>query len=182
MKKTTVAILALLAVNSAFAATSVGSSAVTTAAPSATTVAAPSATTTVTPKKKAKREFHEYCSPIQYGPQFADCTPKKTAFKFLASLQQAVKTGDKQAISQMVRYPLTTNAKIKNSADFVKNYDQIFTSDVTKAILAQDPKTLFSNSQGVMIGSGQVWFTSEAMTSPGNFDNSGPALIITVNS
>lgn len=44
--------------------------------------------------------------------------------------------------------------------DFIKNYSQIVTPKIKKAILNQNPSDIFQNDQGCMIGSGELWFQS----------------------
>lgn len=47
---------------------------------------------------------------------------------------------------------------MNNEADFLKNYDKIFTSEYKKSIKETVSKYLFVNTQGVMIGDGLMWF------------------------
>lgn len=95
-----------------------------------------------------------------YSPALA---PKAKAF--LADLNTAVTAGDKQKVAAMISYPLSVNAKghrlIRNSARFLKEYDRLFTPAIVKAIETQKPECLFANYQGVMIGSGQIWFDEQ---------------------
>lgn len=90
--------------------------------------------------------------------------PKARAF--LADLKAAVKAGDKQKVSALVRFPLNVNlAKgrrvVRSSAEFVKDYDVLLTLTVRNAIAQQVPACLFANWQGVMIGNGEVWFEEQ---------------------
>jgi hypothetical protein len=45
--------------------------------------------------------------------------------------------------------------------DLIRKYPSIVTSTMKQAILAQDPKCLFANGQGVMIDHGQIWFAEQ---------------------
>jgi hypothetical protein len=47
--------------------------------------------------------------------------------------------------------------KIKTSAKFIDKFPEIFTNDVKAAILKSPDEHLFSRTEGVMIGDGQVW-------------------------
>ncbi len=100
---------------------------------------------------------------LQQRSCFTGCImPFKTATAFLATLQKAVKTNNKNSIDAMVSYPLRINGShlnITTAKDFRQHYKQIFTQHIRQAILQQNPYTLFANSQGVMIAGGQVWFT-----------------------
>ena len=83
---------------------------------------------------------------------------------FLAALQKAVADADKPAIAEMVSYPLKTEVSgkmmtLKHKKDFIAHYDAIVTAKIAAAIRAQTYPTLFVNSEGAMIGSGEVWFS-----------------------
>ena len=87
---------------------------------------------------------------------------------FLAALQKASAANDKQAIANMVHYPFSTmlaarRKVLKTPKAFLARYDDIMTPKVRAAIAAQTYETLFSNSNGLMIGSGQVWFTGKCV-------------------
>jgi len=97
---------------------------------------------------------------------------------FLAKLKAAVQARDKSKVSQMVSYPLQVNRSsktihIKNREEFVRRYDTIVNAIVSAKIIDEaSSRCLFSNSQGFMIGDGEVWFKG---LSPGVFK------IITIN-
>lgn len=83
---------------------------------------------------------------------------------FLAALQKAVAAADKTAVAEMISYPLKTKVSgkettLKRTKDFIAHYDAIVTPKVTKAVKDQAYGKLFANSKGVMIGSGEVWFS-----------------------
>jgi hypothetical protein len=95
----------------------------------------------------------------------ADFSPslEPKARAFLSSLITSVKAGDRAKIAAMVQYPLNVNTdkghrSVRSSAEFVKAYNQLFTPAIKTAIEKQVPECLFANSQGVMIGDGEVWF------------------------
>jgi hypothetical protein len=74
-----------------------------------------------------------------------------------------VKAGDKQKVAMMARYPLNVylNGRPRvflRRSQVVKEYDQLFTASMKKAIVTQTAECLFANSQGVLIGDGEVWF------------------------
>jgi hypothetical protein len=83
---------------------------------------------------------------------------------FFNALKQAVAAKDKHAVAGMVSYPFKTkvsgkNLAIRSAQDFVTRYDAILTPKVVSAIEQQTYDTLFARDIGVMIGSGEVWFT-----------------------
>lgn len=83
---------------------------------------------------------------------------------FLAALQKAVAATDKPAVAGMVSYPLKTKVSgkmmtLKHPKDFIAHYNAIVTPKIAAAVKAQTYATLFANSEGLMIGSGEVWFS-----------------------
>jgi hypothetical protein len=83
----------------------------------------------------------------------------------LANLQQSVSQHDPVAVAALVHYPLRVNPgnhpfTVKSPKAFIKDYDRIVTPDIAAAIQKQKYETLFVNSQGAMLGDGEVWITS----------------------
>jgi hypothetical protein len=84
--------------------------------------------------------------------------------QILTQLQQAVAKHNAPAVAALVHYPIKVNPgkkpfTIKNEKAFIKDYDRIITQDIQDAILKQKYENLFVNSQGAMIGDGEVWIT-----------------------
>jgi hypothetical protein len=84
--------------------------------------------------------------------------------QILTTLQQAVAKHDAATVASLVHYPIKVNPGkkpfvIKNEKAFVKDYDRIITHDIQDAIFKQKYENLFVNSQGAMIGDGEVWIT-----------------------
>ncbi|WP_042169524.1 hypothetical protein [Paenibacillus gorillae] len=82
--------------------------------------------------------------------------------KYFSKLQKEVKANKKEAVADLVSYPLRVNSggksiEIKNKKQFVAKYNQIFTDKVKKKLLAQKEDELFVNWKGVMVGDGEVW-------------------------
>jgi hypothetical protein len=99
-----------------------------------------------------------------WGSEFAS-----QAEAFLAELQQIVKTDDKARFAALVRYPIQVSvgdeeSGVSTPSAFIRRYGSIVTPVLKQTILAQDPKCLFANGQGVMIGHGQLWFQKEGKT------------------
>lgn len=82
---------------------------------------------------------------------------------FITELQRRLKAGDKAGLAELVNYPLHfnrgkgTTALVKDRAAFLGSYDHIYTPDFIRTILAADPRDLFCNSRGVMVGNGILW-------------------------
>ncbi len=82
----------------------------------------------------------------------------------LTQLQQAVAKHDAASVAGLVHYPIKVNPgkhpfTVKNERAFIKDYDDILTHDIQDAILKQKYENLFVNSEGAMIGDGEVWIT-----------------------
>ncbi len=82
---------------------------------------------------------------------------------FLHELQSAVGEHARQRVAAMVSYPLRTRIKsqwvrLHTRAEFLAHYDELLTPKTQQAIALQSYGDLFSNSHGVMIGQGEVWF------------------------
>jgi hypothetical protein len=82
----------------------------------------------------------------------------------LTTLQQAVAKHNAATVASLVHYPIKVNPgkkpfTIKNEKAFIKDYDRIITPDISAAIFKQKYENLFVNSQGAMIGDGEVWIT-----------------------
>jgi hypothetical protein len=85
--------------------------------------------------------------------------------QILTTLQQAVAKHDAATVASLVHYPIKVNPGkkpfvIKNEKAFIKDYDDIITHDIQDVIFKQKYENLFVNSQGAMIGDGEVWITS----------------------
>jgi hypothetical protein len=114
------------------------------------------------------------------GSSTVDSLGEKTATSaraFLTQLQAAVQSNNKEAIAEMVSYPLLVlrsgkRTRIQKKQALLSNYGFIFTDPVRDAVLHQTAQCLFGNSSGAMVGNGEVWFSEEA---PGQWK------IITIN-
>ncbi|MBB3105350.1 putative component of type VI protein secretion system [Azomonas macrocytogenes] len=83
---------------------------------------------------------------------------------FFAKLQGAFASDDQAMVASLVDYPFQTrigekSVKIRDTAHFVANYDEIVTTKVKNAVAKQDYASLFANWQGVMVGNGELWFS-----------------------
>ncbi len=81
----------------------------------------------------------------------------------MLALQHAIHTEDKAWLADHTRYPLRYNARsnisVRNKASFVRSYSAIIDEKLRAAVLAQDPKNIFENWQGIMVGEGNhnIW-------------------------
>lgn len=84
--------------------------------------------------------------------------------EFFKTVQDLVAKDDKEKLADYVLYPMnfvTSDNKqeqIKDRADFIANYDTIFTKGIKDAIQNQKPEELFVNDKGISTTGGAVWF------------------------
>jgi alpha-beta hydrolase superfamily lysophospholipase len=83
----------------------------------------------------------------------------------LTDLQQSVASHNAARVAALVHYPIKVNPGkrpfiVKSPKAFIADYDRIITLDISEAILKQKYDALFVNSQGAMLGEGEVWITS----------------------
>jgi hypothetical protein len=83
--------------------------------------------------------------------------------QFLADLQNAVRTNDKNWLAGHMRYPVRYYGQrtilIRNKSWLVENYASVIGAKLRAAVLAQDPGNVFENWQGLMVGEGRfnIW-------------------------
>ena len=98
-----------------------------------------------------------------------DATAVQPAQAFLTRLKNAVRNNNRPAAAALVSYPLRVYSGPRQRQTFssksflLAHFDIVFTGKVQQAILTQVPSCLFANSEGIMIGDGEVWFN----TTPG---------------
>jgi hypothetical protein len=83
----------------------------------------------------------------------------------------------------MIRYPLKTRiagraVQLDNPRHFLAHFDELLPQRSLETITAQTFAGLFANSQGVMIGSGEVWFSAVCAA---HDCNAPPVMIIALN-
>lgn len=83
-------------------------------------------------------------------------------------LQRGVAANDANAVAALMRYPLLVHVggkkrQVADAATFKREYSQIVTPEIAKAIAAQTFDGLFVNWEGAMIGKGQVWIGGKCL-------------------
>ncbi|MFL6194236.1 MAG: hypothetical protein ACJ75H_08700 [Thermoanaerobaculia bacterium] len=83
--------------------------------------------------------------------------------QFLQSFQDAVKSRRADRVVGLVEFPLQVNlckgSQTLQRKDFTRRFPSVFDARISEAIRKQTFEDLFTNSQGVMIGDGEVWFS-----------------------
>lgn len=109
-------------------------------------------------------------APAGSNPYAAAGIEDPEAFRrMFEAVQDAVARGDQEKAAEYALYPIRVNVgkvavAVKDREAFVKQYDRIFTDKVRKALAEQDADKLFVNGEGVMAGSGAVWFGATSDT------------------
>lgn len=108
--------------------------------------------------KKVVSEINAVDNPYEV----AGIDDPKAFTQFLSKLQNSVQSNDKKAVAELMYYPLNVNqngktTKIYTPKQFISKYDRVITKKVKQQILAQKADQVFVNSDGVMIGNGEMW-------------------------
>lgn len=87
-----------------------------------------------------------------------------TFVQYYNSFRDAVVKNDSAKIASMILFPLRityANKKsqlVNNKRLFLEKYQQIFTRRLRNLIINTAGDSLFANSEGIMLGRGQIWF------------------------
>lgn len=91
--------------------------------------------------------------------------PAKPLVEFFLKIQSRVHAGDSAQLAEMIFYPIPVypsargKVVVRSRSEFIALYPQFATEKWKEAVLAQEPEGLFMNYQGIMIGSGEIWFS-----------------------
>ncbi len=80
--------------------------------------------------------------------------------KFVKRLKFWVANDHKDSVSTVIAYPLR-NPKIKDKQEFLNKYDLFFNEKVRKSLREQKLNQVFRNTNGAMIGSGELWINEK---------------------
>jgi hypothetical protein len=82
---------------------------------------------------------------------------------FFTAFKEAVAKGQKQRVASMVSFPIGVSlasgrrVKVRNSARFLKLYDQIFDAKFKQSIASTEFKDLWAKFSGVATPRGEIW-------------------------
>ena len=89
------------------------------------------------------------------------------AESFIDGLRKSVDRRDHRAIAELTAFPLRrtssdhgSSIEIENEKDLEEHFDSIFTEDVVRALRSQSIEDISDSWRGVMIGQGEIWFSS----------------------
>jgi hypothetical protein len=102
-----------------------------------------------------------YNEPEQRYSDFSES--EEVVEKFMKKIKLSIKNSDKEWVADNIRYPLNTtlNGKekitIKNKQQLIDNFEQIFYPAYKEEINKHCVCNMFYNSQGIMLGNGDIW-------------------------
>jgi len=87
----------------------------------------------------------------------------ETVYAFLGTLQKAVAADEAKEVAGLSRLPIEVSfegarERVTSRARLEQLYPRIFSACLKRVVAAATPESLFANWQGVMLGSGAVWF------------------------
>ncbi|WP_281231307.1 hypothetical protein [Flavobacterium gelatinilyticum] len=96
--------------------------------------------------------------------------------KFIQSFITDIKADRKEAIASAVQYPLKREnpiPSVKNKADFIKRYSEIFDADLKKEIISSniDKDWQEMGWRGIMLNSGTIWFDLDGKLTAVNYES-----------
>jgi hypothetical protein len=88
------------------------------------------------------------------------------AHKRMKLFWDSLKNGDKEAVASCISFPIRVSVKgkkqtLQNKRQLLAAYPDVFDRDFVAAVSGCPPRNLWNNHQGLMLGSGLIWFNSE---------------------
>lgn len=82
---------------------------------------------------------------------------------FARQIKLNIMEDKRQEFADLINYPINVTidnkkTSINSSEEFIQHYNDIITSDFKNKLSDSYTKYLFSNSMGVMLGDGEIWF------------------------
>ena len=96
--------------------------------------------------------------------------------KFVKSFISNVKSNNKEGVAAFISFPLkreTPIPAVKNKADFIKKYDQIFDATLKNKIIKSNPAKDWSEMgwRGIMLAQGDIWMDTDGKVSTINYQS-----------
>lgn len=95
---------------------------------------------------------------------------------FMKNVKNSILNNDKNWIGNHIKYPIKTTTKnlkiviIKNKKQLIENFEQIFHQDFKDKVKSTCICNMFNNSQGVMLGNGEIWIYNAPNSNENKFD------------
>lgn len=84
--------------------------------------------------------------------------------QFILKLKKWSEADNRDSIAASIKYPLIGRSDITSSAQFLKEYDKIFTPKIKELLKDQNIGELYKNFTGVKIGNGEMWIANISET------------------
>jgi len=102
-----------------------------------------------------------FCSQLTFSQNL-----KPEYQKFVKSFIANVKSNNKEGVAAFISFPIGRDypiPNVKNKADFLKRYDQIFDSTLKNEIIKSDPAKDWSEVgwRGIMLNQGTLWIDTD---------------------
>ena len=87
--------------------------------------------------------------------------------EFFPNLKKLLADDKREEIASLISYPFSLNEetpleeKIENKEEFLSRFNEIFTEDFKKELLATPDDEIFDSWMGIGVGNGLLWFTPE---------------------
>ncbi|MBF4515341.1 hypothetical protein IRZ71_03270 [Flavobacterium sp. ANB] len=101
---------------------------------------------------------------------------KKEYQKFIQTFIDNVKGDKKEEIAKIISYPLKREnpiPSIKNKAEFIKRYSEVFDADLKKEITSSKPDKDWSEVgwRGIMLNNGTIWIDTDGKLKTINYQS-----------
>lgn len=111
-----------------------------------------------------------------FGSFLSAQTVKPEYQKCIKSFIDTIKSGNKDAIADMVSYPLKREYPIpdvRDKSDFIKRFDEIFDTTLKNEIIKSDPAKDWSDMgwRGIMLNQGNVWMDFDGRLTSVNYQS-----------
>jgi hypothetical protein len=102
--------------------------------------------------------------------------------KFIKAFIENVKNGKKEAVANIIKYPLERDypiPAIKNKADFLKRYNDIFDVTLKNEIIKSNPAKDWSQMgwRGIMLNQGSIWIDEDGRLTTINYQSKTEAVL-----
>lgn len=121
--------------------------------------------------------FKSFLVSLIFCSHFVNAQDLKPEYqKFISKFISEVKNGDKEAISKRIKFPLKREnpiPSVKNKADFIKRYNQIFDNVLIEKITKSNPAKDWSEMgwRGIMLNQGDLWMDTDGKISSVNYQS-----------
>lgn len=113
------------------------------------------------------KRFKIVLTVLLFNSSFLNAQDLKPEYqKFISKFILEVKNGDKEAIAKRIEFPFKREypiPSVKDKADFVKRYNQIFDKVLIEKITKSDPAKDWSEVgwRGIMLNRGDMWIDTD---------------------